>query len=56
MSIFLLNDQKEMCKKTAVKAEKLKVDNQSVSVFCLEECLRSLSGHSVITYNQAIFY
>lgn len=43
--------------KTAEKAEKMSVDNHSVSVFCQEECLWSLPGHSVMTpNNQPIFH
>lgn len=58
VSIFLLNVPKCVQeKKYAEKAEKLKVDNQSVSVFCQEECLWSLPSHSVMTYNnQPIFH
>lgn len=37
--------------------KKLKVDNHSVSVFCQEECLWSLPGHSVMPRNsQPIFH
>lgn len=53
LKLYRKNTHFKKCRESRKKES----DNHSVSVFCQEECLRSLPSHSVMTRNnQPIFH